>query len=362
MPEANSAAWRFPALVGLGWTRQRDTSSVLPDGTVPGRIIRHDRGGWTVRTETIDLLCGLRGRLRTTLRNEHGLAVGDWVYVTPRFEERTGSVEGVLERRSVLVRGASGDPSRAQVIAANVDTVFVCVPGDAKANPRRTERELTVVAASGASPVLVLTKSDLETDMSWVDQIARSVPVVAVDARTGEGVEQLDKWNVSGATLVVIGPSGAGKSTLANSFLGYARLKTGEVRESDGRGRHTTTWRELVVLPSGALLIDTPGIREVAPWSSDDEADGDMLGEVFDDVAELADQCRFTNCSHGTEPGCAIREALATGNLTDERYLGFVKLQAELDVQTQRRKSTPTPEVSVSTGKRRYPRSPPWNS
>ncbi len=352
---------RFPGLAALGWTPERDAVAV-PDGLVPGRIIRHDRGGWTVRTETHELLCGLRGRLRTTLRNEHGLGVGDWVVVTPRFEEHTGSVEGVLDRRSVLVRGASGDPTRAQVIAANVDTVFVCVPGDAKANPRRTERELTVVAASGAAPVLVLTKSDLETDMSWVDAIARSVPVVAVDARTGDGVEHLDKWNVRGATLVVIGPSGAGKSTLANSFLGFDRLKTGAVRDGDGRGRHTTTWRELVVLPSGALLIDTPGIREVAPWSADDDADVDMLGEVFDDVADLAEQCRFTNCSHGTEPACAIREALSAGELTEERYLGFLKLQAELAEQTKRRKTSPAPEVSVSAGKRRYPRNPPWNS
>ena len=353
---------RFPALVASGWTTERDETSEIPDGLVPGRIIRHDRGGWTVRTENGDLLCGLRGRLRTTLRNENGLGVGDWVSVTPRFEEGTGSVEGVLERHSVLVRGASGDPTRAQVIAANVDTVFVCVPGDAKANPRRTERELTVVAASGASPVLVLTKSDLDTDMSWVDAISRSVPVVSVNARTGEGVEDLDKWNVRGATLVVIGPSGAGKSTLANSFLGYDRLKTGEVRDTDGRGRHTTTWRELVVLPSGALLIDTPGIREVAPWSSDDESDEEMLGEVFDDVSDLADQCRFTNCSHGTEPDCAIREALAAGELTEERYAGFLKLHAELAVQTKRRKTSATPEVSVSAGKHRYPRKPPWNS
>lgn len=358
----SSRVVRFPGLVALGWTPERDAAATVAEGLVPGRIIRHDRGGWTVRTESIDLRCGLRGRLRTTLRNEHGLGVGDWVVVTPRFEEGTGSVEGVLDRTSVLVRGANGDPTRAQVIAANVDTVFVCVPGDAKANPRRTERELTVVAASGASPVLVLTKSDLETDMSWVDAISRRVPVISVNARTGDGVEHLDNWNVRGATLVVIGPSGAGKSTLANSFLGYARLKTGEVRDTDGRGRHTTTWRELVVLPSGALLIDTPGIREVAPWSSDDAADDEMLDEVFDDVADLADQCRFTNCSHSTEPDCAIRAALEAGELTEERFNGFLKLQGELAEQTKRRKISPAAPVSVSAGKRRYPRNSPWNS
>lgn len=308
----------------FGWTRERNASFDSSGGRIPGRVVRHDRGGWTVVSEHGDLLCGLRGRLRTTLSTDQRPGVGDWVSVTPRAAEKTGTIELILPRTSVLLRDVAGERTEAQVIASNVDTVFICVPKDAASNPRRLERELALVAESGTRAVLVVTKKDVDADTAWIDVVADGVPVVQVNSLAGDGVRALDQWNVAGATLVVIGPSGAGKSTLANGLLGETRLATGEVRGDDKRGRHTTSWRELVVLPSGALLIDTPGVREISLWEG---VDG--IAEVFHDIEELVDDCRFANCGHDGEPGCAVQEAIAASLLSEERFRAYQKLQAE---------------------------------
>jgi ribosome biogenesis GTPase / thiamine phosphate phosphatase len=230
-----------------------------------------------------------------------------------------------------LVRNAAGRRTEAQVLAANVDTVLICVPADAAANPRRVERELAMVWESGAEPVVVLTKSDLETDRAWIELVSMGASVVAVDSVAPDGVVALDPWRIPGRTLVVIGPSGAGKSTLANRLLAEERLATGAVRDADWRGKHTTTWRELVVLPCGTLLIDTPGIRELSLW---DATEG--VAVAFDDVEEVAAGCRFSNCSHQNEPGCAINAALADGSLTQERIDSWRKLEGELAFQARR--------------------------
>ena len=297
-------------------------------------------------TEHGELLCGLRGRLRSSLQTEDRPGVGDWVAVVPRAIERTGTIEEVLPRTSVLLRDVAGDRTEAQVIAANVDTVFICIPSDAVANPRRIERELALVAESGTSAVLVVTKSDVEAEMTWVDEVARNNPVVFVNSLSGDGISALNQWNVPGATVVVIGPSGAGKSTLANALLNDDRLATAAVRGSDNRGRHTTTWRELVVLPSGALFVDTPGIREVSLW---DAADG--VAEVFDDVEALADDCRFTNCTHESEPGCAIKAALVNGSIDTVRVSAYRKPTGELAEQTERNEAR-----AAAADRRRGPR------
>jgi ribosome biogenesis GTPase / thiamine phosphate phosphatase len=309
------------------------------DRSIPGRVVRHDKGGYFVFCEHGELLCELRGRLRKTLRGEQRPGVGDWVALTPRLDEHRGAIDEVLVRTSVLLRKTAGLRAEAQVIAANIDTALICVPCDAEPNPRRVERELSIVMESGATPVIVLTKADLLTGTgdevtAWLPPVAGDTAVVRVSASDLGNVDVLEPWNRKGATLVVIGPSGAGKSTLANALLRDERLVTGAVRNTDFRGRHTTTWRELVVLPSGALLIDTPGIREVALW------DADMgVSAAFDDVTEVTKRCRFANCSHGNEPGCAVGAALADGSLDAERWSGYQKLQDELAFQAERNTS-----------------------
>jgi ribosome biogenesis GTPase / thiamine phosphate phosphatase len=328
---------RFPTLTPYGWTPERDEVFPVtpPDPTdtdlTPARVIKHDRVGWTVMCVHGELRADLRGAMRGSTDLTERPGVGDWVAISPRLYESSSTIESVLPRTSALVRNAAGRRTEAQVLAANVDTVLICVPADAAANPRRVERELAMVWESGAEPVVVLTKSDLETDRAWIELVSMGAAVVSVDSVAPDGVVSLDPWRIPGRTLVVIGPSGAGKSTLANRLLAEDRLATGAVRDADWRGKHTTTWRELVVLPCGTLLIDTPGIRELSLW---DAAEG--VAAVFDDVEEVAAECRFSNCSHQNEPGCAIIAALADGSLAQERIDSWRKLDSELAFQARR--------------------------
>jgi ribosome biogenesis GTPase / thiamine phosphate phosphatase len=311
----------------LGWKPE----TVPIDSATVGRVVRHDRAGWIVSHEAGDLLCELRGRLRSTLSSIDRPSVGDWVEVAPRPLEQRGTIESVLARTSALVRNSAGQTSEPQVVAANVDTVFVTVPSDADPNPRRVERELITVWESGAQPVVVLTKADLGGDHSWVSTVALGAAVVPIDAFSAESLASLEPWLGRGESIVLLGPSGAGKSTLANGLLGYDALDTGGVRLGDRRGRHTTTRRELVHLPGGALLIDTPGIRELALWEANDS-----VGVAFADVEELAENCRFGDCSHSGEPGCAIQAALADGALDANRLKSWQKLQREAAHQARR--------------------------
>ena len=326
---------RHANLVAYGWTVAREDSLGDDASMVPARVTRHDRGGWTVATNEGELLADLRGRLRGSTNLDERPGVGDWVMVTPRAVEGQATIESVLARTGTLRRSVAGRRAEAQLLAANVDTVFVCVPADAPSNPRRVERSLAMVRESGAEPVIVLTKSDLVIDgddgRDELRDVVLGAPMVTVQALADNGASALGPWLKRGTTVVVVGPSGAGKSTLANSLLGELRLATGAVREDDGRGRHTTSWRELVILPSGALLIDTPGIRELALWDA-----GDGLAETFDEVATVAESCRFTDCAHTNEPGCAIRTALADGTLSVDRYESWIKLRAELANQIRR--------------------------
>jgi ribosome biogenesis GTPase / thiamine phosphate phosphatase len=325
---------RYPSLVTFGWTAERDSSLSTSERPVdpsrlPGRIVRHDRGGWTVHTPVGELLCNVRGRLRSTLSLAEAPSVGDWVMIVARVDEQRGTIESVLPRTSVLIRNMAGNTTEPQVVAANVDVVLITVPCDAPANPRRLERQLAMVWESGATPVVVATKSDLssdqDADLAWIEPAALGTPVVAVDSTRGNGVENLSLWLTVGTTLVLVGPSGAGKSTLANCLLGSDYMATGSVRSEDQRGRHTTTHRELIVLPSGALLIDTPGVRELALWDADDG-----VAATFADIEETATNCRFPDCSHDTEPDCAVRSALADGTLDADRFDSWIKLGREV--------------------------------
>jgi ribosome biogenesis GTPase len=253
------------------------------------------------------------------------VAVGDWVGL------RDGLIRAVLPRRSALVRSAAGLTSDSQTLAANVDVTFVVTSFGPDLEPRRLERYLVTVWESGASPEIVLTKADRFDDRSAmiaaVEAVAIGVPVWVVSAMSGEGVDEVRSRIGPGRTAVLVGSSGVGKSTLINRWLGEDVIATRETRVDDDEGRHTTTHRELLVLPDGGLVIDTPGIRELQLW---DAAASGALEEAFADIEELAAQCRFNDCAHAVEPGCAVQAALRDGSLARERYASWQKLQREL--------------------------------
>ncbi|HVR82155.1 MAG TPA: ribosome small subunit-dependent GTPase A [Luteimonas sp.] len=259
---------------------------------------------------------------------EDRAAVGDWVLVEGTPPSKS-TIVAMLPRHSAIKRAAAGEHYKQQVIAANVDVVFVVCGLDADFNPRRIERYLLLIQGSGAEPVVVLTKADKTDDVAGAvaelsDLAAQGVAIVALNAKDRDRVAALDRWLQPGHTAVLVGSSGAGKSTLTNSLLGVERMKTAEVRASDERGRHTTTHRALIPLPSGACLIDTPGMRELKPTGEE------AVAESFADIDALAEQCRFRDCKHEREPGCAVRAAIAAGTLAADRYAHYLKLRDEV--------------------------------
>jgi ribosome biogenesis GTPase / thiamine phosphate phosphatase len=317
------------SLEQLGWSpffedqRQRIARSDL----LFARVIELQRGWFRVAGE-FEGLAEVSGRFRYDLAETSNTpAVGDWVGVTAAGEDR-GVVHVRLERQSTVSRAAAGEAVSEQVLAANVDTIFVvCALGE-DFNLRRIERYLTIAWNAGATPVVLLTKADICDDVEGACRAVRQrVPfadVVAVSAVAGTGLDGLDAYLRSGQTVVLLGSSGVGKSTLVNRLIGRDEQRVGAIRESDGRGRHVTTARQLFEVRGGALLIDTPGLREVQAFDGESAVAG-----AFDDVHAIAEGCRFSDCGHEGEPGCAVREAVETGRLDADRLENFRRLARE---------------------------------
>jgi ribosome biogenesis GTPase len=312
-----------------------------------GGDIRQD-GGADAEPAEIDAVAK-----RALERSEIGFPViGDWVaFATPGSGSDHARIEAVLPRRTKLSRKVAGTRSEEQVVAANVDTVFVMMGLDADFNTRRLERFLVVVWESGAEPVIVLNKIDLVEDpearLDEARRVAPGVAVLAVGSKQASGLDRLERWLEPGRTVALLGSSGVGKSTLVNALAGRELQLTGEVREHDRRGKHTTSFRRLLRLPSGALLVDNPGVREVQLWTV---AIGDE--EAFADVEELARACRFTDCRHESEPGCAVRVAIGEGRLKEKRLLSWRTLQEELQRVEARQKENTRLEESRKWRKR----------
>ncbi len=330
-------------LTRFGWDPDFETlfEKHAREGLVPGRVLTATRESYRLATAHGELAGELSGRLRFAAESPADLpAVGDWVAARTFPGDGLAVVDAILPRRTALVRRAAGRRDEAQLLASNVDLLLVASPLDGDLRARRLERFLALAREAGVPPVVVLTKSDLAADPSTsltaALEIAGDATVLAVSAVTGAGLDALAALLVPGRTAALLGPSGAGKSTLVNALLGESRQATREVREADLRGRHATTHRELFALPSGALLVDTPGLRELALW---DGADG--IAATYDEVSTLASSCRFRDCRHEGEPGCEVRKASETGEIDANRLAAYEKLRREEEALEMRRSLGP---------------------
>jgi ribosome biogenesis GTPase len=340
-----------------GWTAGRATAfeSLAAGGLEPARVLTQARGSTLVITADGEAeLVIQRGSRRDIDAGADLPAVGDWLAVEPIAEEgralRQVAFREILPRSGAFVRRGGAHDNTAEVLAANIDTALLVMGLDADFNLRRLERYLALAYQGGCEPVVVLNKSDLSDDAAGrtadVFGVAPGVPVHAVSALLGDGIGSLERHLVPGATLCLLGSSGAGKSTLANALLGWDRQDTGGVRPDDSRGRHTTRARELMPLPTGSILVDTPGLRSVGLWEA-----GDGLATLFADIEELAGACRFRDCAHLGEPGCAVLAAVGDGRLSAARLDDARRLWREVAAGERRRKPASSRAASRQFGR-----------
>jgi ribosome biogenesis GTPase len=305
-------------------------ASAAAAGDVPGRVVLEHNHVYRVLTAEGEQLAETAGRMRHRAEGRHELpAVGDWVALRPDPRGGRALIRAVLPRRSSFARKAAGRETEQQVVAANIDIVFVVFGLDRPVNRRSIERYLVVARQSGAEPVVLLNKADLVEDvdreLAEAREAAGTSEVVAVSTRTGLGLDRVESWLTAGRTAALLGPSGAGKSTIVNHLVGHELLATGDVRQWDARGRHTSVHRQLVRRAAGGLIIDTPGMRELALW------DAERMVDTFADIATIGEACRFRDCRHETEPGCAVKAAAEAGTLDSERLESYRKLRHEQD-------------------------------
>jgi ribosome biogenesis GTPase / thiamine phosphate phosphatase len=318
-------------LTDLGWDSgwAAAFAPYASDGLIPARVAIEFNYIYRLYAEVGELQAQHAGRmLHQAEGRQHLSAVGDWVAARPSPGEATATIEAVLPRRTHFSRKVAGELTEEQIVAANIDTVFLVMGLDGDYNPRRLERYLLLAHESGAAPVVLLSKADLAPAlpdaMAEITALASSVPVHAISVVSGLGLGDVLSYMAVGRTGALLGSSGAGKSTLINALIGDARLATQEVRASDSRGRHTTRHRQLIVLPGKGLLIDTPGMRELQLWDRGEPVDG-----AFADIESVGEGCRFRDCRHAGEPGCAVIAAVGAGMLPAARLESYRKLQAE---------------------------------
>jgi ribosome biogenesis GTPase / thiamine phosphate phosphatase len=327
-------------LEDLGWGPffEKHLQTVNIPGSVPARVISESKGSFQVYGQYGELTAKISGRMRYRAGEEKQyLVVGDWVVIEPLINEKKGIIHALLPRKSKFSRKVAGERTQEQIVSANIDTVFIVsgLDGGRNFNFRRIERYLTLAWNSGATPVIVLNKVDLCPDVNIyirsIEDIASGISIHPVSAKDRIGLDALRNYLTKGNTAAFLGSSGVGKSALINSLLGVDRQEIGEVRQEDLMGRHTTTKRELIILPGGGIMIDTPGMREIQMWAGEEDLQG-----AFHDIEMLAKRCHFSDCSHNVESGCAVSAAIDQGVLEPARLESYRKLQKELNYLASR--------------------------